>query len=254
MYKNSGRGSYDNVVKNIPLWLSQFPNASTKVTVSSEDIPYIYESVMHLISLNIHTIHINCVFENVWKEGDDILLEEQLTKLADAIIDGGYYRDFEVSFFNEFIGKPMSALENNNWCGAGRMLSIDGQGNFYPCTRFAKYSLRSKSPIIIGNAKTGINLDLLRPFLTLNRLTQSPQKCIECDIASGCAWCQGENYDASATGTIYERATAICMMHKARVRANNYYWNRLYQKLEEEGEDKDSVLAIQNYDKDLFSC
>lgn len=38
------RGSYLDVVRNIPLWLSQFPGASTKVTISSEDIPYICES------------------------------------------------------------------------------------------------------------------------------------------------------------------------------------------------------------------
>ena len=72
----------------------------------------------------------------------------------------------------------------------------------------------------------------MRPFLTLDRFTQSPRKCIECEVASGCAWCQGENYDAAHTDTIYERSTAICLMHKARVRANNYYWNKLYRKLE----------------------
>jgi uncharacterized protein len=55
-------------------------------------------------------------------------------------------------------------------------------------------------------------------------------------VAEGCAWCQGENYDAADTPTIYQRATAICKMHKARVRANNYYWNKLYRKLELEGE------------------
>ena len=27
----------------------------------------------------------------------------------------------------------------------------------------------------------------------------------------------------------------FCKMHKARVRANNYYWNKLYRKLELEG-------------------
>lgn len=41
------KGSYKDVVKNIPLWLEQFPNASTKVTISSADIPYITESVLH---------------------------------------------------------------------------------------------------------------------------------------------------------------------------------------------------------------
>ena len=62
------RGSYADVVKNIPLWLEQFPEDSTKVTISSADIPYICESVLHLYSLGIHEVNINVVFEDVWKE------------------------------------------------------------------------------------------------------------------------------------------------------------------------------------------
>lgn len=229
------KGSYKDVVRNIPLWLSQFPGAATKVTISSPDIPYIRESVLHLFSLGIHEVNINCVFENVWHDGDDIKLEEQLMLLADDIIDKRLFEHNTCSFFSEHIGKPIDIRDNGNWCGAGKMLSVDAAGNFYPCTRFAAYSLRSKKPIIIGNVREGINKNLLRPFLTLDRTTQSPQKCIDCDVASGCAWCQGENYDAADTATIYQRSTAICKMHKARVRANNYYWNKLYRKLELEG-------------------
>ena len=237
VYKHTEKGSYKDVVRNIPLWLEQFPNAGTKVTISSADIPYIKESVLHLYGLGIHEVNINVVFEDVWKEGDDKLFEEQLMELADAIIDGGYYQDYACSFFSEHIGKPLDAkLDNQNWCGAGKMLSIDAAGNFYPCTRFAGYSLRSKKPIIIGNVRDGIDQNKLRPFLTLDRTTQSPQECIDCEVASGCAWCQGENYDAAETPTIYQRATAICKMHKARVRANNYYWNKLFRKLELEDE------------------
>lgn len=230
------KGSYDDVVRNIPLWLSQFPRSATKVTISSADIPYIKESVLHLYSLGIHEVNINVVFEDVWNAGDDARFEEQLMELADAIIDNGYYEDYACSFFSEDIGKPMDPeRDNQNWCGAGKMLAIDAAGNFYPCTRFAAYSLRDKRPIIIGNINRGIDQNLLRPFLALDRLTQSPQKCIECEVASGCAWCQGENYDAAETDTIYQRSTAICKMHKARVRANNYYWNKLFAKLEAEG-------------------
>ncbi len=237
IYKKNGneeKGSYDDVVKNIPLWLKQFPQGSTKVTISSADIPFIKESVLHLYSLGIKEVNINCVFENVWKEGDDKLFENQLIELADEIIEKGYFENYACSFFSENIGKPL--IENQNWCGAGRMLAIDSAGNYYPCTRFASYSLREKRPIIIGNVYKGINNNLLRPFLTLDRSTQSPQECIDCEVASGCAWCQGENYDAADTNTIYQRSTAICKMHKARVRANNYYWNKLYRKLELEGE------------------
>ena len=231
------QGSYDDVVKNIPLWLEQFPGAGTKVTISSADIPYIKESVLHLYSLGIHEVNINCVFEDVWKDGDDKLFEQQLTELADAIIDCGYYTDFACSFFTEQMGKPMDCQsENQNWCGAGRMLAVDAEGNFYPCTRFAQYSLRSKKAWIIGNVRDGIDKNKLRPFFTLDRCTQSTDECINCEVASGCAWCQGENYDAADTPTVYQRSTAICKMHKARVRANNYYWNKLYRKLEKEGE------------------
>lgn len=231
------QGSYDDVVKNIPLWLEQFPGAGTKVTISSADIPYIKESVLHLYSLGIHEVNINCVFEDVWKVGDDKLFEQQLTELADAIIDCGYYTDYACSFFTEHMGKPMDCQsENQNWCGAGRMLAVDAEGNFYPCTRFAQYSLRSKKAWIIGNVRDGIDKNKLRPFFTLDRCTQSTDECINCEVASGCAWCQGENYDAADTPTVYQRSTAICKMHKARVRANNYYWNKLYRKLEKEGE------------------
>ena len=233
------RGSYDDVVRNIPLWLKQFPSGGTKVTISSADIPYIKDSVLHLYSLGIHEVNINCVFENVWRDGDDALFEDQLVQLADAIIDGEYYKDYTCSFFTETIGKQMSCdVDNQNWCGAGKMLSVDAAGNFYPCTRFAQYSLRSKKAWIIGNIHDGIDKNKLRPFLALDRCSQSSRECLECDVASGCAWCQGENYDAADTPTIYQRATAICQMHKARVRANNYYWNRLYRKLELE-RDKD---------------
>lgn len=235
IYKHTGNGSYDDVVKNIPLWSKQFPRGGTKVTVSSEDIPYIYESVLHLYNLGIHEVNINVVYEDVWKDGDDLLFEKQLLMLADTIIDNELYKENACSFFSEYIGKPIDlSVNDKNWCGAGKMLSIDAAGNFYPCTRFAQYSLREKKAWMIGNIRDGVNLNRLRPFHSLDLTTQSPEECIKCEIASGCGWCQGENYDAAETNTIYQRSTAICKMHKARVRANNYYWNKLFQKLSDE--------------------
>lgn len=238
IWKGNGaeRGSYEDVVRNIPLWISQFPSAGTKVTISAADIKYIKESVLHLYSLGIHEVNINVVFEDVWNDGDDLLFEAQLLALADEIIEKELYLDFACSFFSENIGHALDrSLHNSNWCGAGKMLAVDAAGLFYPCTRFAAYSLRSKRPIVIGNVNDGIDNNKLRPFLSLDRITQSSIECIDCDVAEGCAWCQGENYDASDTDTIYQRSTAICKMHKARVRANNYYWNKLFKKLEEEG-------------------
>ncbi len=39
VWKDGETGSYDDVVKNIPMWLEQFPGAATKVTISSADLP-----------------------------------------------------------------------------------------------------------------------------------------------------------------------------------------------------------------------
>lgn len=256
VYKETGKGSYKDVVKNIPLWLSQFPDGATKVTICSENILYIKESVLHLFDLGIHDVNINCVFEKVWKEGDDCRLEEQLISLADAMIDNDLYKNYRCSFFWEHMGKPMDCkLQNQNWCGAGRMLSIDAAGNFYPCTRFAQYSLRDKKAWIVGNVHEGLDKNKLRPFLTLDRCTQSTQECIDCEVAEGCAWCQGENYDAADTPTAFQRSTAICKMHKARVRANNYYWNKLYRKLELEGIAKeDAVKHVRKESSNIIKC
>lgn len=229
--KRTRRGSYDDVVKNIPLWLQQFPEAATKVTVSSQDLRYICESVMHIYGLGIKNVYINCVYENVWKEGDDILLEEQLKQLADRIIDGNLYDTFFCSFFDRTIGHPIDSGQNINWCGAGKTLAVDASGLFYPCIRFAKFSLREKPPIVVGNVTDGLNRNLLRPFECLCRDVQSTKECYECEVASGCAWCQAENYDCSDSTTIFQRSTAMCKMHKARVRANNYYWEKLDRRM-----------------------
>jgi uncharacterized protein len=225
VYPN-GKGSYSDVVQQIPQWLKDFPKASTKVTVSSSDIPFLAESILHLFDLGIHTVDSNVVYENIWREGDDKIFEEQLVMLADSMIEKEYYKTYSCSFFMDFIGKPLK--DNKNWCGSGMaMLAVDNNGNFFPCIRFTKFSLANKKPRIVGTVKNGLNLNKLRPFLALDRLSQSKPECVECEVASGCAWCVGENYDSAETDTIYERATYICKMHKARVRANNYYQSRL---------------------------
>ena len=232
-----GRGSYDDVVRNIPLWLEQFPGASTKATVGHDDLPLIEESVLHLWSLGIKEVNINCVFEDVWQPGDDEILEDQLRRLADDILDRRLYVDHACSFFQQHVGTFLDpARDTQNWCGAGKMLAVDGDGNFYPCVRFVGYSLQKRTARIVGNCFEGIDPNKLRPYLTLDRRTQSPQECMDCEVNGGCAWCQGANYDFADTDTIYQRATFICKMHKARVRANKYYWERFHRMKAEEDE------------------
>jgi len=224
-----GKGSYDNVIKSLSLWKKQFPDTSTKVTISSDDIPYIKDSVLHLWELGIKEVNINVVFENAWKQGDDEAFEEKLINLADEIIEKKLYENHSCSFFNKTIGYPYN--QNSNWCGAGKMIAVDFTGNYYPCIRFVDFSLQNRKGLLLGNINEGIDDNKLRPFLTLDMVSQSTGECIDCEVATGCAWCQGANYDFADTDTIFQRATYLCKMHKARVRANNYFWNKLGRRL-----------------------
>ncbi|WP_066501982.1 radical SAM peptide maturase, CXXX-repeat target family [Abyssisolibacter fermentans] len=229
--KPNGEGSYDEVIKNVPLWQKQFPNASTKATFASDDLIHLKDSIISLWENGITYVAANVVFEDVWKDGDDEIFENQLKDLADYILQNELWNKYSVRFFDPQRGFPLEeGAKKANYCGAGKMLAVDCEGNLFPCLRFLDFTLNDKKGLSIGNIDTEINTDLVRPFEALSLETQSKEECINCEIASGCAWCTGYNYDNACTNTIYNRATHICKMHKANVRANEYFWTNFTKK------------------------
>lgn len=222
-----GTGSYEQVVKSIPLWREQFPEEGTKMTISHNDLPYVFDSVKHLISLNIKKIDINPVLENIWEPGDDEILEHQLIMCADYIIENHLEQTIDLSCFEESLGMPVNTGNAYNYgiCGSFTF-TVDYAGNIYTCLRFAQFSLKSKNARAIGNINMGINWNLMRPYQAFcNQITSS--KCIHCELQNGCKVCPAENYDSSLTATIYEQSLAACKMHKAKVKSKNYFWNKL---------------------------
>lgn len=234
----NGAGSYDIIEKNIELWLSKF-SGDTKVTFSSDDLPFLKDSVISLWNKGINVVNANVVFEDVWKDGDDLILENQLKDLADYIIDNNLFNsNLYCSFFDDSIGCPYDKNDiDSTFCGAGKMMALGPDGVIYPCIRYYEHSLNNHPSWPVGSVKSGFNMEKIRPFILASNRIQSDKECLECDIASGCAFCQGFNYDDSVTGTNSHRAKYICKMHKARVRANEYYFAKLFNIY---GIDKDS--------------
>ncbi len=228
--RKDGSGSYDEIIKNIPLWQEQFPYKQfTKVTFASEDLCYLKESVIHLWELGITYVSANVVFENVWKPGDDIIFERQLKELADYIIENKLWNKYSVRFFDPVVGYQLGEADRStNYCGTGRMMTFDTEGNIYPCIRFLDFCLRGSSynDFMLGNYETGICQEKLKPFDKLTIASVSDEECLNCEIASGCATCAGMNYEDSGRKTVYHRTKYICKMQKAQVRANQYFWKR----------------------------
>lgn len=225
VYQN-GHGSFDDVVKNVPLYKADFPNnATTKATLSHNSLPYIFESVKFLSSLGLD-IYMNTVFENVWQEGDDDIFYDQLIQTADWLIESNRWKTQVVSLFDYMLFDRRGERSNQNWCGSGKMLHIDVNGKLYPCTRLAPYSMTSrKEGFSFGDIEMGYDQNKLDTFLNLTKSDQSSPECLSCDIESGCSWCVGFNFNEY--GSIFKRAIFICKMHKARMKANKYYFNRL---------------------------
>jgi radical SAM peptide maturase (CXXX-repeat target family)/CXXX repeat peptide maturase len=224
----NGSGSYDKVVKNIPHYIENF-YPTTKVTFAHGDLALLKDSIIHLWNLGIIDVTANVVFENAWEDGDDKLFEKQLCLLADYVIENDLHHKFFCSLFSDHIGAPYHGDDlRKTSCGAGKMLAVGPNGKIYPCLRYKKYSLGNKDEWVIGDVDHGIDREKIRPFMSAMYSYQSDKECLECIVASGCGFCQGFNYDAADTDTNFQRAKYICKMHKARVRANNYYWARLY--------------------------
>lgn len=221
----NGKGSYDNIINNVKLWVKQFPNALTRITISSDDLPYLEESVKSLINIGLKNFDISVILEDVWKENDDKILESQLIKIADYLLHGDLEDEIYISAFEYNIGQPQVINEPAKPCG-GMTLAIDGKGNIYNCLRFAKFALKNADERILGNIYSEFFANRMRPLLSMRYDAIYPPKCKECNVATGCKICPADCYDNSSTGSIFDRTYAICKMHKAKVRAKNYYWNK----------------------------
>lgn len=206
----------------------------TKLTLAPANITYLYDALINLWeSVGVQIVFANCVFEKGWEDKHAEILYDQLVKIADYLLTNENYKKYHTTLFDETIGKPVDeTFLNKNFCGGnGNMLAITPDGNLYPCSRFAPYSLANQKGLIIGNVFDGIDKvnENLSALKAVTMRTQSTNECLNCNIASGCAICTGYNYDEF--GTPNRRATYICDMHKARVRANAYYYNKLYKEL-----------------------
>lgn len=231
-----GSGSYDKAIAGVRHYIDELGGVmGSKMTLAPANVAYTFDAVKGLIDQGYTEINLNCVFEKGWEEKDATILYHQLIELSNYLFENNLEDEIYISMFEEYLGHPKDINDTQNWCGGnGAMISIDWKGDIYPCIRYMESSLGNNiEPIIIGNVNDGImtNAKCRNCIMTLkgvNRINQSTEECINCPIAEGCAWCQAYNYQDS--GDFHHRATYICIMHKARVLANAYFWNLYYWK------------------------
>ena len=179
------------------------------------------DSFIHLWDMAVRIKQSLLVNEDVWREGDDELFEDQLHQLADYMIENDLVENdrTQCGFFRANLGKSLPKDYTCNNCMVWmKSTAVDYQGNFYPCYQFVPINMKKQRTRAIGDFRDGIDTNKLRPFYAFERISQSPEKCLNCEVAGGCIWCAGYNLDYADTDTIYQRSLNLCKMHQAQAR------------------------------------
>lgn len=241
VYKD-GSPSYDIVITNLEKYRKLMPSCrpiNTKVTISPQNVYYIYDSVVNLIdTLGFQKIPMNCVQEPGWTIEHAKVLYQQLKRVADFILEKGYrwnsiYEDSEnyrdLTMFNDRMFTRLQQEEYDSaWCGGnGHMLFLQCDGKIYNCNRYSETSVGNPDrDMVIGNIDEGIvNWDNINCMRCATVKSMYPKECLECPVAKGCWDCLAYCYEVYGE---FKKVTNICEMHKARALANVYFWNKYY--------------------------
>lgn len=243
-----GSPSYNLAVSAAKDWMEKRKGyMGSKVTIAPGNISYVSKALKHMIKLGYEEINANCVYEEGWNLEHAHELYKQMKEFSNYLIDNDLEDKIYCSLYEEKFFKPKDLQSLDCWCGGtnSMMLSCDPDGWLYPCIRYMESSLGEKqSPIRIGHVDYGIykteeEKNVEKCMNCVTRRTQSSDKCFYCPIAEGCSDCAAYNYQVF--GTVHSKATYICIMHQARALANVYYWNKLYQK---KNEDKQMLCYV----------
>ncbi len=124
-----------------------------------------------------------------------------------------------------------NGLASSQCGGAGSMLALRPNGQFYPCIRYMPTSVGDNvKDLCIGNVDDGIigreqGSEILSMMDNITRRSQMNDICYECPIGNDCAACSALGH--AVFGTPNKRTMFTCIQMIAEALANVYYWNRL---------------------------
>lgn len=260
VFKGTNEGSYDIAIQAALNELRNNHNGATKITIAPVNVKYVAKGLINMLSLGFIYININCIFEKGWQLSDAQELYNQMNIVSKYLIDNNLNNKVYIAFFDLDKYKPIdNEMAKHNWCGVSSksMLAFDYKGDMYPCIRFMESSIgHGIDPFIIGNIDHGLCKmpEEQRRYEQISSLTvenMSPQKCLDCPIGTGCAWCTGYCYQR---GDIEHKTLFNCQMHKAQALACKKYYHDIkdwetYNKINIPDEMALEIISQEEWDK-----
>ena len=215
-YKD-GRGSFEDVVRNIRLSLEQLDTLQVNAVYGPGTVDFLAESLLFFIQLGVCVIHLNPNIRTFYDGYDCSKLRKSYMQIADQYIKSYQAgREIAVNIIDtKIIAFLKKGYEAEDKCGMGETeWGFAPGGNIYPCERFIGED--NHSPLCLGNVHTG--LDLSRRCSLLNRRGNRNEECKTCRYERYCMnWCGCTNY--SMTGHTDLAGSMLCESEKAILRA-----------------------------------
>lgn len=186
-----GSGSFQDVVRNIPLALSITPEDVGRVTVCPEDAGFLSEISETILGLGFRQIFL---YPQVGPEWQEKHINDWAEGIARAYAQSGG------SVGKEKIGTLIKLVRGKKpktqftYCGAGRGLwSLGVDGKLYHCYHFSnlpEYAIIDASTSSPERIRTVIEQSLLPP-----QCADLPKKCLDCPANYSCSGgCWASNF------------------------------------------------------------
>lgn len=199
----SGKGTYDKVCKVIPQILKKNPYARARMTITTDTIPYLYESVKNIVELGFKVIAMAVdVFDPGWNDETKTQYLIQVSKIKNEYCKNS----------NLHIG----VIERENIkrlasCGGGKdSIHISTDGMFYPCS----YAVGVKD-FAIGNLEKGIVEEKVREIECIGQRTSSV--CEGCMVYDFCPGTRCKIINKIVSGNYDVPPIATCMDMNVRI-------------------------------------
>ena len=125
----NAEGSYDIAMMALDHYNKNYtPERNSKMTLSPQNIKYLFDSVKDFIDKGMRVININCVFEEGWTPKEANVEYTQLIKLADYLLENDLEHLY-IAIFNERQEAPLPASNNSCFCFRGDILVSTPSGS-----------------------------------------------------------------------------------------------------------------------------
>ncbi|MHC4354819.1 MAG: radical SAM protein [Planctomycetota bacterium] len=223
-----GSPTFDGLLPRLEMLLEARPYSAIITVVNPDTAQFLSKSVSFLLTAGCRYLIVSPNYAAPWDQHSLGVLGKQLAELGDLYIEWTLQgRKFYLSPFEVKISSHVNkhCFQKERCELAQRQVSVDPQGNLFPCVQFTKAG--PNSVWCIGNTGTGI--DEARRSRIQHESERAKAPCTYCVIADRCNnSCGCLNWQT--TGNINKVSPVLCRYEQMTLAVADKIGKKLYKK------------------------